>query len=93
MRLFPKVVYLSLTTFLWEEVKHTEFFQRFLDEVAEEGDLSRYHSPNYRALFYEELQQTMYALLSDPSTAPQAKAAVTYNMIVALVTLYLTGCP
>ncbi|MCB0259558.1 MAG: ribonucleotide-diphosphate reductase subunit beta, partial [Calditrichaeota bacterium] len=25
---------LYLTTFLWEEAKHTEFFRRFLDEVA-----------------------------------------------------------
>ena len=59
-----------LTTFLWEEAKHTEFFRRFLDEVAEEhSDLSRYHSPSYRKLFYEELPQTMHALLSDPSSA------------------------
>jgi hypothetical protein len=36
----------------------------------------------------------MHALLSDPSTAAQAKAAVTYDMIVAtLVTLSLTGNP
>lgn len=72
-----------LTTFLWEEAKHTEFFRRFLDEVAEEhGDLSRYHSPSYRKLFYEELPQSMHVLLSDPSPAAQARAAVTYNMIV-----------
>lgn len=43
-----------LTTFLWEEAKHTEFFRRFLDEVAHEtSDLSRYHTPSYRTLFYE----------------------------------------
>jgi hypothetical protein len=36
----------------------------------------------------------MHALLSDPSTAAQAKAAATYNMIVAtLAILCLTGCP
>ncbi|HET8844318.1 MAG TPA: ribonucleotide-diphosphate reductase subunit beta, partial [Ktedonobacteraceae bacterium] len=43
-----------LTTFLWEEAKHTEFFRRFLDEVAHDtSDLSRFHTPSYRALFYE----------------------------------------
>ena len=71
-----------LTTFLWEEAKHTEFFRRFLDEVAQEhSDLQRFHSPSYRKLFYEELPQTMYALLSDRSPAAQVRASVTYNMI------------
>ncbi len=72
-----------LTTFLWEEAKHTEFFRRFLDEVAHEhSDLHRFHSPSYRKLFYEELPQTMYALLSDRSPAAQVRASVTYNMII-----------
>lgn len=72
-----------LTTFLWEEAKHTEFFRRFLDEVApDHGDLTRFHSPSYRKLFYEELPETMYALLTDPSPAAQVRASVTYNMIV-----------
>jgi len=72
-----------LTTFLWEEAKHTEFFRRFLDEVVHEhSDLHRFHSPSYRKLFYEELPQTMYALLSDRSPAAQVRASVTYNMII-----------
>src|SRR5579863_5655712 len=72
-----------LTTFLWEEAKHTEFFRRFLDEVAHEhGDLHSFHSSSYRKLFYEELPQTMYALLTDRSPAAQLRASVTYNMIV-----------
>ncbi len=72
-----------LTTFLWEEAKHTEFFRRFLDEVARErSDLDRFHSPSYRKLFYEELPQTMYALLEDRSPAAQVRASVTYNMII-----------
>ncbi|HEX9133651.1 MAG TPA: ribonucleotide-diphosphate reductase subunit beta, partial [Ktedonobacteraceae bacterium] len=42
-----------LTTFLWEEAKHTEFFRRFLDEVAQEhSDLHHYHTPSYRNIFY-----------------------------------------
>ncbi len=72
-----------LTTFLWEEAKHTEFFRRFLDEVVhEQSDLQRFHSPSYRKLFYEELPQTMYALLSDRSPIAQVRASVTYNMII-----------
>lgn len=72
-----------LTTFLWEEAKHTEFFRRFLDEVAHESsDLSRYHTPSYRQLFYEELPQAMNALLTDTSMEAQIRASVTYNMIV-----------
>ncbi len=72
-----------LTTFLWEEAKHTEFFRRFLDEVAaEQSDLSRFHSPAYRKLFYEELPVAMQALLTDPSPEAQVRASVTYNMII-----------
>ncbi len=72
-----------LTTFLWEEAKHTEFFRRFLDEVAQEhSDLHHYHPPSYRKIFYEELPQAMNALLTDQSLQAQARASITYNMIV-----------
>jgi ribonucleoside-diphosphate reductase beta chain len=74
---------LFLTSFLWEEGKHTEFFRRVLDEICvETGDLSRFHSPSYRALFSEELPAAMGALVDDPSPAAQARAVVTYTMIV-----------
>jgi ribonucleoside-diphosphate reductase beta chain len=72
-----------LTTFLWEEAKHTEFFRRFLDEVAQEhSDLHHYHTPSYRKIFYEILPQAMHALLTDQSPAAQVRASVTYNLIV-----------
>ena len=72
-----------LTTFLWEEAKHTEFFRRFLDEVApDHGDLTRFHSASYHKLFYEELPQTMYQLVEDRSPSALLRASVTYNMIV-----------
>jgi ribonucleoside-diphosphate reductase beta chain len=71
-----------LTSFLWEEAKHVEFFSRFFSEVAgAPADLSRYHSPSYRALFYEALPETMHRLLIDPSPAAQVRASVTYNMV------------
>jgi ribonucleoside-diphosphate reductase beta chain len=74
---------LFLTSFLWEEAKHTDFFRRFLDEVAHEhGDLSRFHTPSYHALIHETLPTTMGRLLEDRSPAAQVEAALTYNMIV-----------
>lgn len=72
-----------LTTFLFEEAKHTDFFRRFMDEVAEAGtDLTRYHSDNYRQLFYEALPSALNALRTDASPANQIAASVTYNMVV-----------
>lgn len=73
-----------LTTFLWEEAKHTEFFRRLLDEVLQEhGDLHSLRPPaTDRDLFAEELPSVMNRLLSDPSPENQIKASVLYNMIV-----------
>ncbi len=73
-----------LTTFLWEEAKHTEFFRRILDEVLQEHrDL---HQPpsenNERDLFGTDLTHDMNILLTDPSPANQARASVIYNMII-----------
>jgi ribonucleoside-diphosphate reductase beta chain len=74
---------LFLTTFLFEEGKHTQFFRRYLDEVAGSPDeLTRFHGESYRQLFGVELPQAMNALLDDPSPAAQARASVTYNLIV-----------
>jgi ribonucleoside-diphosphate reductase beta chain len=74
---------LYLTTFLYEEAKHTEFFGRFLAEVAgSPTDLERFHVPSYRKIFYEELPATMERLLTDSSPEALARASVTYNMIV-----------
>lgn len=74
---------LFLTTFLWEEAKHTDFFRRFLDEVVgAPGDLSHYHTPSYRLLFYEALPNALQRLTTDFSPVAQVQASVTYNMIV-----------
>ena len=72
-----------LTTFLFEEAKHVDFFRRVLDEVAEVShDLSGYITPNYAAIFSEALPQALQALATDSSMVAQARAAATYNMIV-----------
>jgi ribonucleoside-diphosphate reductase beta chain len=74
---------LYLTTFLFEEGKHTELFSRFLHEVAgSPTDLERFHVPSYKTIFYEELPATMERLLTDTSSEALARASVTYNMIV-----------
>jgi ribonucleoside-diphosphate reductase beta chain len=73
-----------LTTFLWEEAKHTDFFHRFLDEVAHASfaGLGRYHTTSYRTVVYEALPAALHRLETDPSPAAQIAASVTYNMIV-----------
>lgn len=74
---------LFLTTFLFEEAKHTDFFQRVLSQVYDHhGDLSAYHSDNYKTIFYAALPQALNALHTDPSPRNQLRASVTYNMIV-----------
>lgn len=73
-----------LTSFLWEEAKHTDFFSRFLAEVVHaQPDLADFtDTPSYRTIFYDTLPKTMRALLTDSSPAAQMRASVTYNMVV-----------
>ena len=72
-----------LTTFLFEEAKHTDFFRRFLDEVAgARVDLEGYHSDNYKFIFYEALPEALLGLQADNSPAAQVRASATYNMVV-----------
>lgn len=72
-----------LTSFLWEEAKHTEFFARFLKEVTgQQINMEHFHGPAYKALFYEELHEALERLKRDRSPESQLKASITYNMIV-----------
>ncbi|MFO0945802.1 MAG: R2-like ligand-binding oxidase [Planctomycetota bacterium] len=72
-----------LTSFLWEEAKHVETFHRFLDEVAGvERDLTEYHLPSYRRIFYEELPRSLGRLRVERTPEALADAAVTYNLVV-----------
>ncbi len=74
---------LFLTTFLWEEAKHVDFFRRFLDEVAgSPADLGRFASASYQSIVYEELPKALDALRLDHSPAAQLRASIVYNMIV-----------
>ncbi len=72
-----------LTTFLFEEAKHTDFFRRVLDEVCQHnGDLSGYHTPSYQTIFYQHLPKALHLLKQDSAPINQIRASVTYNMVV-----------
>jgi len=71
-----------LTTFLYEEAKHTEFFRFFLNEIGQTGDLSRFHSDTYRTIFYSILPDAMEKLQHDHSPEALAEASTVYNMFV-----------
>lgn len=73
-----------LTSFLWEEAKHVDGFNRFVSTVLGEEDVNLEYLmvDAYKEIFYKILPNTMNALLTDPSPINLAKASVTYNMIV-----------
>ncbi|NJL92632.1 MAG: ribonucleotide-diphosphate reductase [Anaerolineae bacterium] len=72
-----------LTTQLFEESKHVEFFAAVLETVVGEvQDLSEITGENYRVLFEQELSSALNALLTDHSRAAQAQAVATYHMII-----------
>jgi len=62
-----------LTSFLWEEAKHVEFFRRWLDEVAlAPKDLEHYLTPSYRHLFLTELPATLTRYAAIPRWTPRS---------------------
>lgn len=73
-----------LTSFLWEEAKHVDGFNRFLTTVFDGKlpDMTHLLVPSYKTIFYDILPTVMGALKDDPSPVNQARASVTYNMIV-----------
>jgi ribonucleoside-diphosphate reductase beta chain len=81
-----------LTQFAFEEAKHTQVFRLWLDAVGITDDLHSYleETPAYPQIFYEELPESLDALLTDPSPAAQVRASVTYNHVVEGM-LALTG--
>ncbi len=70
-----------LTTFLFEEAKHTDFFSRWLREVAGSPRLPRAPEASIQ-LFDVELPGAMNVLLEDQSPVAVARASVTYNMVI-----------
>lgn len=72
-----------LTSFLWEEAKHTEFFSIFIrDVMGYQPNFEKYHKTHYKKLFYDKLPADLNRLQYDDSPLSQLKASATYNMIV-----------
>ncbi len=71
-----------LTTFLFEEAKHMEFFDRFLNEIGISSNIVSYQAENTKELFNEILPNAMNKLLHDQSPEAMAEAATVYNMFV-----------
>ena len=72
-----------LTSFLWEEAKHVDFFSRLIRDVWQvEGDLHMFHTDNYKSIFYQALPEAMHRLYTDDSPEAQVEASVTYNLVV-----------
>lgn len=70
-----------LTTQLFEESKHVEFFDRIVSEVLNEQDVQMDAGPNYTGLF-SALTEALDTLLTDNSLAAQAMAVSAYHMII-----------
>ncbi|MED2895939.1 R2-like ligand-binding oxidase [Brevibacillus porteri] len=71
-----------LTTFLFEEAKHTEFFRLVLDNIGESGDLHHFHDDVYKRIFHGILPNALNRLLTDKSPEAIAEASTVYNMFV-----------
>lgn len=72
-----------LTTFMFDEAKHTEMFSRWQHQVGiADMDLSPFHNDNYKRIFYEALPETMERLNRDDSPEAIIRAATVYNMVV-----------
>jgi len=75
---------MTLTSFLWEEAKHVDGYNQFLTVVLE-GQLHNFDHlivKIYKTITNDILPNVTSTLITDPSPMNQAKASVTYNMIV-----------
>ena len=72
-----------LTTQIFEEAKHLEFFDRWFDEVVGgEVDLASFLGESYGTIFYQTLPEALNRLLIDNSALAQVEASVVYHMII-----------
>jgi ribonucleoside-diphosphate reductase beta chain len=72
-----------LTTQLFEESKHVEFFDDVITHVVgEELDYDAVAGESYRQLFGVELASALGRLLTDHSRHAQVEAVVTYHMMI-----------
>jgi len=74
---------LYLTTFLWEEAKHVDFFQRTIDswDVSREN-IAVHQLPSYMNFFGDTFTRRMNILYDDPSPENLLRASATYNLSI-----------
>ena len=71
-----------LTTQIFEEAKHMEFFDGWFDEVVGVVDWESYLGESYAPIFFQALPEALNRLLTDSSVRAQVEASVIYHMII-----------
>ncbi|MFP6582324.1 MAG: R2-like ligand-binding oxidase [Candidatus Hydrogenedentota bacterium] len=72
-----------LTTFLWEEAKHIDFFDRAITSWGvNKQNLHENYPPSYMNYFGEQFTSTMDALNHNPSPENIVRASAMYNMSI-----------
>jgi ribonucleoside-diphosphate reductase beta chain len=72
-----------LTTQIFEEAKHFEFFDRWFDQVVRRSiNPIDYLGPDYDTIFFHALPDSLNRLLTDTSAIAQVEASVVYHMII-----------
>lgn len=72
-----------LTTQIFEEAKHFEFFDRWFDQVAGAGiNPLDYLGADYATIFFHALPAALNRLLTDTSAMAQVEASVVYHMLI-----------
>ena len=71
-----------VTTQLFDESRHVEFFNRWFEEVAGPVDHSQYWGPVYRRVFFDELPQALETLIANHSPRAMIRALLTYHVTV-----------
>ncbi len=70
-----------LTSFLLDEAKHTDLFNRFLTEVCCDVEWQMQEFPAHKCLF-DELHESLQRLNLDRSIESQMRASVTYHIVI-----------
>jgi ribonucleoside-diphosphate reductase beta chain len=77
---------LYLTTFLWEEAKHVDFFQRTIDSRdVSRKNLAVHQVPSYMKFFGDTFSSRMNILYDAPSPENLLRALATYNLSIERV--------
>ncbi len=72
-----------LTSFLWDEARHVDLFDRFFREVdLGSCDPTENSYPDYQRIVDQELESTLTRLYADRSPEAQVRAVVTYNLVI-----------